>query len=121
MEKQKSHDEMLSNSLEKVIFNKEELENLKRNIDRLSKGQCKSIELKRQILNYRANLFERIQRVFQFYHNSLTTVPDSKDNQKVYTELEEKDKLMEKKDKLFEELGKKISTICKKIRVQLQN
>ncbi len=121
MEKQKSQDEMLSNSLEKVIFNKEELENLKRNIDRLSKSQCKPIELKRQILDYRADLLERIQRVFQFYHNSFITKSDSKEKQKVYTELKEKNELLEKKDKIFEDLGKKISTICQKIRIQLQN
>ncbi|MFX1572782.1 MAG: hypothetical protein ACFFB0_08535 [Promethearchaeota archaeon] len=118
MEKQKSQNEMLYNSLEKVIFDEEELENLRQSIDRLSKGQCKPIEVKRQILEFRADLLEQLQGIFQFYHNSFAPKPV---NHEIHTQLQEKNRLLEEKDTLFEELGKRISNICQRLKDQLQN
>ena len=121
MERNKLQDKMFFESLEKIIFNEEELEELKHIIDRLSKGQCKPIELKQHILNYRADLLERIHHIFQYHRDSFPSGAHITDDQKVHNELEEKNKLLEEKDTLFEELGKKISTICHKLKLQLQN
>ena len=118
MEKNKLQDKMFFESLEKIIFNEEELEELKEHIGRHSKGQLKSIELKTHILNYRADLLERIHYIFQYYRASF---PSGARTMNVDREIEEKNKLLEEKDTLFEELGKRISTICHKLKLQLHD
>ncbi len=102
--------------LEGIIFNQEELDDLKEKIDQVSKGQLKPVELKKQILDNKVTLFERMQTFFQFKNNLLWNEPNSSENHELNAKCEEENRLLQEKDELLETLGKRISNICIKLK-----
>ena len=105
--------------LEGIIFNQEELDDLKEKIDQVSKGQLKPVELKKQILDNKLNAFERLQTFFKFKHSLCES--DNSENHELHAKYEEKNRLLQEKDELLETLGKRISTICHKLKSFLEN
>ena len=115
MEKETIPDETIK-TLEEIIFNQEELEDLKKKIDQVSKGQLTPVELRKAILDNKVTLFERMQTFFQFKNNLFGNEPNSSENHALNAKCEEENRLLQEKDELLKALGKRVSNICTKLK-----
>jgi len=62
-----THEKFLSNSLEKIIFNQNDFNELKQTINDLTLGLVKPKKLKETIINSRFRLLEELLEFFPFY------------------------------------------------------
>ena len=106
--------------LESIIFNEEELNNLKKKIDQVSKGQLKPVELKKQILENKLNLFERVQTFLQFNRILFVNKSNNSEDRELKAKYEEKDRILREKNELWVSVGTRIANICAKLKSYLE-
>ena len=108
----------LNEMLEKLVFEEEDLKNLKFSIEHVVKGHMTTKQLREQIIESRSKIIERIIEYIPFYIkqwaignsiNEFTSSPSIDSN----SELEEKSN---EKDKFLEEIGIRINKIHEKLK-----
>ena len=106
----KEKEQVFSEMIEKIFFNKHELEVLKKLITDVSTGKMPPKQLKIAIIESRAKMIKRISHIFPFYYKQMSNqreidkfTHDGNDSQLI-EELEEKNRFLE-------ELGRRIHTI----------
>ena len=117
MKLESTYEKFLSNSLEKIIFNENDFNNLKQTINDLTLGLIEPKKLKEIIINSRFRLLEELLEFFPFYlkHDGFqlsveefTKVSENPDP-RLIEELKEKDEFLQ-------ELGNRIDNIFNKLK-----
>jgi len=112
----------LNNNIEKIIFNKESLNDLKNIIEAFSTSnkRISSKELKQHVVNYLMSIYNKLLNFLPYYlkfasnqkgddtFDFITTSNNDIDVAKIKVELSEKDKFLE-------EIGLILDNICEKI------
>ncbi|MFX1386599.1 MAG: hypothetical protein ACFE9M_05220 [Promethearchaeota archaeon] len=108
--------DFLYNMLEKILFDENHLMKLKTGIDKVFNGQISSKELRKQIIELRVEIIEKLIEFFPFYLKQITTknklnefIEKKLSPSPLSTELQEKNKLLE-------EVAIRINTIYEKMR-----
>jgi len=112
-----TREKFLSHSLEKIIFNENDFNNLKQTINDLTLGLIEPKKLKEIIINSRFRLLEELLEFFPFYlkhdsfqHSVEEFTKESEDpDPRLIEELKEKDEFLQ-------ELGNRIDNIFNKLR-----
>ena len=110
-------EKFLCNSLEKIIFNENDFNNLKQTINDLTLGLVEPKKLKEIIINSRYRLLEELLEFFPFYlkHNNFQHSMEgfTKESENPDPHLIEE---LKEKDDLLQELGNRIDNIFNKIK-----
>ena len=112
-EKEKEH---LYEMLEKLVFDENQLQILKEKIEQVANGTLSSKLLRKQIIDFRMTIMERLFEFFPFYvkqssiQKQLTNFIDHSDDN--FEDIEEKNKLLE-------EISVRIKKIYKNLVKQL--
>jgi hypothetical protein len=103
-------EKVFSEMIEKIFFNKHELEVLKKLITDVSTGQVQPKKLKLAIIESRVKMIKRISHIFPFYYKQVSNQREidkftyAGNNSQLIEELEEKNRFLE-------ELGRRLHTI----------
>ena len=112
-----TREKFLSNSLEKIIFNENDFNNLKQTINDLTLGLIEPKKLKEIIINSRFRLLEELLEFFPFYlkrdsfQNSVEEFTKESENPDLSL-IEE----LKEKDEFLQELGFRIDNIFNKLK-----
>lgn len=115
MSEEEDFRKQLYRSLEEVIFNEDDFEELRRAIADLSLGQLSSKELREKIVNFRIRILEALLELFPFYATqhrknfSIRQFAEEPANSEILEELKEKDEFLEK-------IGYRINNIYNKLK-----
>ncbi|MFX0001297.1 MAG: hypothetical protein ACFE9Q_11360 [Candidatus Hodarchaeota archaeon] len=111
--------ENLYKMVENIMFDNDNLTALRRAIDNVSLGTLSAKELRRKIVEFRAEALQKIVDLFHFYHKQITTKKDLKE----FTDSPDNNQKLEldKKSKLLEEVGLRINAIYSKLKSKLEN
>lgn len=111
-----THEKFLSNSLEKIIFDENDLNKLKQTINDLTLGLIEPKKLKEIIINSRFRLLEELLEFFPFYlkhDNFQHSVEEFTNESDLDPCLNEE---LKEKDELLQELGNRIDKIFNKLK-----
>jgi len=113
----------LTEMLEKLIFEENDLKRLKISIDNVVSGHMTTKQLREQIIESRSKIIERLLEYIPFYirqwliGNSINEFSDV-NGRDSNSELEEK---LDEKNKFLEEVGIRINKIHEKLKGKLSN
>ena len=99
---------MLGEMVEKILFDPEELDNLKELITSVSEKTIPSRMLKKKIIEARQSMLNHIIELFPFYNKSLT---NKKELDNFGNGGSEAKKELEEKNSLLEQLGTKLQEL----------
>ncbi len=111
----KSDGKLLSDLLERIIFNEKDFSDFKSAIFNISTGNSDPRLLKEKIINSRVRILEELKDLFPFYINqinkqqSLDIFINDNNNSGLIEELREKDEFLT-------EIGNRINKITKKLK-----
>ncbi|MHA2007543.1 MAG: hypothetical protein ACXABO_19425 [Promethearchaeota archaeon] len=110
---EKSTQQYLSEVIEKIIFDENELNSLKLLIRDLSLGKTEPIKLRKAILNSRVLMMERIVNLFPFYQRQVSNIVERNEglNSQTIQNLENE---LEERTKFLEEVGNRVHNIISK-------
>lgn len=108
-------------TLEEMIFNQEELDDLKKKSDRVGKGQFKPVELRKAILAYKVTLFERMQIFLKYNLNLWKNESHNSEDLELKAKFEENNRMLQERNELLESLGTRIANVCTKMKSYLEN
>lgn len=117
-----THETFLSNSLEKIIFNENDFNNLKQTINDLTLGLIEPKKLKEIIINSRFRLLEELLEFFPFYlkHDSFQHSVEefTKESENPDPSLIEE---LKEKDEFLQELGNRVDNIFNKLKGKIND
>ncbi|MHA2390623.1 MAG: hypothetical protein ACXAEX_01535 [Promethearchaeota archaeon] len=110
----KDHQKLLSEMIEKILFDEKDLENLKELINNVSLGKIDPKSLKTMIINNRVKIMRRILNVFPFYRKRVENQQElDKFSRNENTSTLLKD--LEERNNLLQLVGEKIHNIEMKL------
>lgn len=114
-----SHERILRDSLEKIIFNDEDFKILKETINDLSVGRIETKRLREKIIKCRIQMLEELVEFFPFYLNQELkrhTIEKFSEDRDILN-LEEK---LKERNLFLEEIGHKINNLFKKLKKKVE-
>ena len=108
------HNKVLTEMIEKILFEEGELNNLKHLINDLQNGKIHPKQLRAAIIEDRAKMLNKIIRIFPYYHRQITYQEEIEDFTEKDIEAEIKKELEEKKE-LLKRVGNWVKNTRNKI------
>jgi len=113
-----TRDNILADLLEKILFNKKQLDILKNSIEHVSTGKFTPKQLRKQIIKFRVQIIDKLIEFFPFYHKQIfleeSLGSDNKPNPQIRENLKEKNQLLEeislRINKIYSKLKEKPET-----------
>jgi hypothetical protein len=100
--------QILGEMVEKVLFDKTELEEVKQLITDVSKQKIPPLRLKKSIIELRGSMMDKLIQLFPLYNKSLS---NNKEIEKFGTGNTEITKELEEKNSLLEKVGTKLQEL----------